>query len=71
MRPEIIITQAISDPTGYQIICHGRYGGGYSLPCKNEADTISILARDGRTYDCGDEPILIIAPEEIKVAAGL
>jgi len=71
MRPEIIITQAINDPTAYQIICRGRYGGGYTLPWKSRADAISILARDGRAYDCGDEPILIIAPEEIKVAAGL
>ena len=28
------------------------------------------MARDGRTYDCGDEPILIVAPDDIRSAAG-
>ena len=69
LRPEIIIVQ-VGDK--YGIECHGRYGGGYSIPpTKTEEEAVAILARDARRYDCGEGPILIVAPERIKALAGL
>lgn len=68
LRPTIIITKR--DNKSYQICVRGRYGGGYTTYADKDK-AICMLARDGRTYDCGKEPILIIAPAEIKVAAGL
>jgi hypothetical protein len=51
--------------------CHGRFGGGYSCPSVPREQAIRMLARDARRYDCGEEPITIVAPDDIRAAAGL
>lgn len=67
-HPTIVITQK---GNLYSIDCHGRFGGGYSATAKSREDVVAMLARDARRYDCGDAPITIIAPEDIKAAAGI
>ena len=68
MRPSIIVSK-VGDR--YGINCQGRFGGGYHIPVtKTLEQAAQILARDGRTYDCGKEPILIVAPAEVRELAG-
>ena len=69
LRPNIIIS---TEPEGerYSIKVQGRFGGGYACRGKSREAVIIMLARDGRNYDCGEEPIKIIAPDDIRAAAG-
>jgi hypothetical protein len=50
--------------------CSGRFGGGYSVRGLSRDQAIELLARDGRAYDCGTEPILLRAPPDMLEAAG-
>jgi len=58
-------------PDRYAVECSGRYGGGYSCPAVSRAQALVMLARDARRYDCGEQPILVIAPEDLRREACL
>jgi hypothetical protein len=68
MRPFIGV---FPSGAGFAVECHGRFGGGYSCPQVSREKAIWMLARDARRYDCGQEPIIISAPADIRAAAGL
>ena len=55
----------------FELNVSGRFGGGYSGLRVSRQKAVAILARDARSYDCGEEPIQVVAPADIKQEAGL
>ena len=68
MTPTIVITKVNNF---YDMKVVGKFGGGYHVHEKTKEEVVSMLATAGRDYDCGKDPIVVVAPEEIKEAAGI
>ena len=56
----------------YHISVSGVFGGGFcGLRVRGAERAAAQLAFHARRYDCGNEPIIVVAPAAIKELAGL
>jgi len=51
----------------YNVSVAGKFGGGYSSPGHDLTDAAGMVVRDAPRYDCGNEAINILVPDEIRV----